>query len=274
MKEQLNSLRVLLTNDDGISASGLVLLEELLGPLVNELWVVAPQTDQSGTSHSLTLRQPLRVREMGSKRFSVSGTPADCVLLAVNQIMKDCKPDLVISGINRGKNVGEDVNYSGTIAAAKEASAFGIPAIALSQVIDPVDYFSENKEVDLIYSASKTHCVDLIQDLLTISWPANAVMSINFPLVSDGVVKGVAVTHGNWRKRGDKIITNQDGRGQPYFWIGPREEIDKNMGGSDLEALESSVISVTPLSLEVVEQDVLQNLQESLNIKKTRLRWS
>ena len=274
MKEQLNSLRVLLTNDDGISASGLVLLEELLGPLVNELWVVAPQTDQSGTSHSLTLRQPLRVREMGSKRFSVSGTPADCVLLAVNQIMKDCKPDLVISGINRGKNVGEDVNYSGTIAAAKEASAFGIPAIALSQVIDPVDYFSENKEVDLIYSASKTHCVDLIQDLLTISWPANAVMSINFPLVGDGVVKGVAVTHGNWRKRGDKIIKNQDGRGQPYFWIGPREEIDKNMGGSDLEALESSVISVTPLSLEVVEQDVLQNLQESLNTKKTRLRWS
>jgi len=274
MKEQLNSLRVLLTNDDGISASGLVLLEKLLEPLVNELWVVAPQTDQSGTSHSLTLRQPLRVREMGSKRFSVSGTPADCVLLAVNQIMKDCKPDLVISGINRGKNVGEDVNYSGTIAAAKEASAFGIPAIALSQVIDPVDYFSENKEVDLIYSASKTHCVDLIQDLLTISWPANAVMSINFPLVGDGVVRGVAVTHGNWRKRGDKIITNQDGRGQPYFWIGPREEIDKNMGGSDLEALESSVISVTPLSLEVVEQDVLQNLQESLNIKKTRLRWS
>ena len=274
MKEHLNSLRVLLTNDDGISASGLVLLEELLGPLVNELWVVAPQTDQSGTSHSLTLRQPLRVREMGSKRFSVSGTPADCVLLAVNQIMKDCKPDLVISGINRGKNVGEDVNYSGTIAAAKEASAFGIPAIALSQVIDPADYFSENKEVDLIYSASKTHCVDLIQDLLTISWPANTVMSINFPLVDDGVVKGVAVTHGNWRKRGDKIITNQDGRGQPYFWIGPREEIDKNMGGSDLEALESSVISVTPLSLEVVEQDVLQNLQESLNTKKTRLRWS
>ena len=274
MKEHLNSLRVLLTNDDGISASGLVLLEELLGPLVNELWVVAPQTDQSGTSHSLTLRQPLRVREMGSKRFSVSGTPADCVLLAVNQIMKDCKPDLVISGINRGKNVGEDVNYSGTIAAAKEASAFGIPAIALSQVIDPADYFSENKEVDLIYSASKTHCVDLIQDLLTISWPANAVMSINFPLVDDGVVKGVALTHGNWRKRGDKIITNQDGRGQPYFWIGPREEIDKNMGGSDLEALESSVISVTPLSLEVVEQDVLRNLQESLNKKKTILRWS
>jgi len=274
MKEHLNSLRVLITNDDGISASGLVLLEELLGPLVKELWVVAPQTDQSGTSHSLTLRQPLRVREMGSKRFSVAGTPGDCVLLAVNQIMKDCKPDLVISGINRGKNVGEDVNYSGTIAAAKEASAFGIPAIALSQVIDPVDYFSKYKEVDLIYSASKTYCVDLVQDLLTISWPENAVMSINFPLVGNGVVQGVEVTHGNWRKRGDKIIINQDGRGQPYFWIGPREEIDKNIEGSDLEALERSVISVTPLSLEVVEQDVLQNLQESLNIKKTRLRWS
>ena len=274
MKEHLNSLRVLLTNDDGISASGLILLEELLGPLVKELWVVAPQTDQSGTSHSLTLRQPLRVREMGGKRFSVAGTPGDCVLLAVNQIMKDCKPDLVISGINRGKNVGEDVNYSGTIAAAKEASAFGIPAIALSQVIDPVDYFSETKEVDLIYSASKSYCVDLIQDLLTISWPENAVMSINFPLVGDGVVEGVQVTHGNWRKRGDRIITNQDGRGQPYFWIGPREEIDKNIEGSDLEALERSVISVTPLSLEVVEQDVLQKLQGSLNIKKTRLRWS
>ena len=274
MKEHLNSLRVLLTNDDGINASGLVLLEELLAPLVKELWVVAPQTDQSGTSHSLTLRQPLRVREMGSKRFSVTGTPGDCVLLAVNQIMKDCKPDLVISGINRGRNVGEDVNYSGTIAAAKEASAFGIPAIAFSQVIDPVDYFSDTKEVDLIYSASKTYCVDLIQDLLTISWPENAVISINFPLVGDGVVEGVEITHGNWRKRGDKIITNQDGRGQPYFWIGPREEIDKSMEGSDLEALERSVISVTPLSLEVVEQDVLQKLQKSLNIKKTRLRWS
>ncbi len=274
MKEHLNSLRVLLTNDDGINASGLVLLEELLAPLVKELWVVAPQTDQSGTSHSLTLRQPLRVREMGSKRFSVTGTPGDCVLLAVNQIMKDCRPDLVVSGINRGRNVGEDVNYSGTIAAAKEASAFGIPAIALSQVIDPVDYFSDTKEVDLIYSASKTYCVDLIQDLLTISWPENVVISVNFPLVGDGVVEGVEITHGNWKKRGDKIITNQDGRGQSYFWIGPREEIDKSMEGSDLEALERSVISVTPLSLEVVEHDMLQKLQKSLNIKKTRLRWS
>ena len=274
MKEHLNSLRVLLTNDDGINASGLVLLEELLVPLVKELWVVAPQTDQSGTSHSLTLRQPLRVREMGSKRFSVTGTPGDCVLLAVNQIMKDCRPDLVVSGINRGRNVGEDVNYSGTIAAAKEASAFGIPAIAFSQVIDPVDYFSEIKEVDLVYSASKTYCLDLIQDLLTMSWPENVVMSINFPLVRDGVVEGVKFTNGNWRKIGDQIITNRDGRGQPYFWIGPRDEVDKSMEGNDLEALERSVISVTPLSLEIVQQDVLQNLQETLNTKKTRLRWS
>ena len=129
----LKKARVLVANDDGFDAPGLQLLEDVAKSLSDEVWVVAPDSEQSATGHSLTLRRPLRIIKRGERRYAVNGTPTDCVLLAVNQIMKHCKPNLMLSGINKGRNVGEDMTYSGTIAAAMDSTLLGIPAIALSQ---------------------------------------------------------------------------------------------------------------------------------------------
>ncbi|HER27742.1 MAG TPA: 5'/3'-nucleotidase SurE, partial [Rhodospirillales bacterium] len=169
----LSRARVLLSNDDGIHAPGLKMLERVIGKLVREVWVVAPETEQSAASHSLTLRRPLRLRKVSTRRFAVNGTPTDSVLLGINQAMKETPPDLIISGVNRGGNLGEDVIYSGTVAAALEGTLLGFPAIALSQVT------GDQKATKW---ATAEHWIEkVLTGLVGLSFPANVMMNVNFP---------------------------------------------------------------------------------------------
>ena len=172
----LKNSRVLICNDDGINAPGLNILEKVISELVREVWVVAPETEQSATSHSITLRQPLRIRKVASRRFAVNGTPVDSVLLALVQLMKNNPPDIVISGINRGANLGEDVIYSGTVGAAMEGTLMGLPAIALSQVTTD---FSPVK-----WPTVKKWLPKVLKGLDKFAFPPSVLLNINFPDVS------------------------------------------------------------------------------------------
>jgi 5'-nucleotidase len=169
----LKKARVLLSNDDGIHAPGLKALEDAIRPLVRELWVCAPETEQSATSHSLTLRRPLRIRHLSDRRYAVDGTPTDAVLLGVTSLMKDARPDLVLSGFNRGGNLGEDVTYSGTVAAAMEGALLGIPSVALSQT-----YENRNK---VKWATAKKWTPKVLKQLFAAGWPKGIFININFP---------------------------------------------------------------------------------------------
>ena len=206
MKDRLPDLsraRVLISNDDGINAPGLKLLERIIRPLVRELWVVAPETEQSGAGHSLTLRRPLRLRRVSGRRFAVDGTPTDCVLLGLKKVLKDRPPDLVLSGINRGGNMGEDVTYSGTIAAAMEATLLGFPAIAFSLVTD-------DRRVGK-WATAEHWIGPVLEKLGANSWPPNVFISVNFPDVPARSVKGIEVT----RQTPAQDLRQPDGGGRP-----------------------------------------------------------
>ena len=171
----LSSARVLLTNDDGINAEGLDVLLSVILPLAREVWVIAPEGEQSASSHSLTLRRPLRIREISDKRFAVNGTPTDCVLLALSEVMKLSPPDFILSGINRGGNLGGDITYSGTVAGAMEGAFFGVPSIALSQV------YSDGSEVP--WKTSAHWLPRILKFLFANEFPEAVFMNVNFPPV-------------------------------------------------------------------------------------------
>lgn len=258
-KFNLKQARVLISNDDGVNAPGIKILEKIAKEIAGEVWVIAPETEQSATGHSLTLRRPLRIRKKSARHFAVNGTPTDCVLLAVNQIMKECKPDIVLSGINQGSNVGEDMTYSGTIAAAMEATLFGIPAIALSQAAD--DEFS-GRTSSINFSAAETHGARVIKKLLSFPWPKDVLMNVNFPAVAGARVKGIKITReGRWKK-GDEIIESHDPRGEPYYWIGRQEHISGHPEDTDLHALENDRVSVTPLSMDMTHRPTIKSLKD------------
>ena len=181
----LASARILVSNDDGINAPGLKLLAKLAGALCREVWVVAPEREQSGASHSLTLERPLRVRRLGARRYAVDGTPTDCVLLAVKTLMRDKRPTLMLSGINSGANLGEDVTYSGTVAAAMEATLLGVPAIALSMT------FRDRAKIK--WQTAERHAPGVISRLVAQPWPKNTLINVNFPDVPASEVKGISV---------------------------------------------------------------------------------
>ncbi len=255
----LKKARVLICNDDGIDAKGIKLLEKIAKPLVGELWVVAPATEQSATGHSLSLRTPIRIKKRGPRRFSVSGTPTDCVLLAVNQIMKECKPDLMFSGINQGRNVGEDMTYSGTIAAAMEATLFGIPAIAFSQATDGDTGTVAGKAN---FGPAEKWCAQIIRKLVTVDWPRDVLMNVNFPNAPAAKVTRIEVTREGRQKLGDEIIESFDPRGEPYYWIGAmRHRPGGHPAGTDLQAMETGTVSVTPLSMDMTHRPTMKKLK-------------
>ncbi|MEQ8387998.1 MAG: 5'/3'-nucleotidase SurE [Alphaproteobacteria bacterium] len=248
--------RVLLANDDGIDAPGLKLLEKILRPLVKDLWIAAPRDEQSGTGHSLTLRRPLRIIRKGRQKFAIDGTPTDAMMLAINHILRDSPPDLVLSGINRGGNLGEDVTYSGTIAAAMEGTLLGVPSIALSLVINGKKAHWPTAEKYL----------PLVLDKITrTDWPDNVLMNVNFPDVTADRVKGVMATQQGRRKLGDELMVGHDPRGEPYYWIGSMRTEEPTMKGSDLAAVEAGMISVTPIHLDLTHRSFLKTLRTVLN---------
>ena len=255
MIADLSTARILISNDDGVHAPGIKVLERVARTLSNDVWVVAPETEQSAAGHSLTIRRPLRVRKLGPKRFSVDGTPTDAVLLGVNRIIKGKRPDLVISGVNRGGNLGEDVTYSGTVAAAMEAVILGIPAIAFSQCV-------ANRGTPH-WSCAEHWAPILIRRCLETGWGENILINVNFPDVLAGEVTGIEVTRQGKRKIGDELVERTDPRGEPYIWIGAQRSEDRNAKGTDIEAAYRGAISVTPLRVDLTDHDTMRAFEKS-----------
>ena len=254
----MTKLRILVTNDDGIYAPGLKVAEAIARSLTDDVWIVAPDAEQSGSSHSLTLTVPLRLRKIDPRRFALSGTPTDCVMLATAHLMKGEPPNLVISGVNRGVNAADDVTYSGTIAGAMEGCALGLPAIALSQTYN----FEEKREVQ--WACAETHGPALVRKLIDIGWPQDVLMNINFPDCPHGDVAGVEITAQGKRDLQEAVIDRRiDMRGYPYFWIGFRRERFSLDAGTDLNALKENKISVTPLQLNLTDTKVMEKLKKS-----------
>lgn len=237
-------LRILLTNDDGIHAPGLKALMKIALKLSSDVWVVAPEDEQSGASHSLTLAHPLRLRKLGPKKFAVRGTPTDCVMMAVKVVMKDQLPDLVLSGVNRGQNIADDVTYSGTIAGAMEGTQLGIPSIALSQAYG----FDGKSRVK--WACAETHAPGLISRLLEAGWPENVLINVNFPDVDAKSVKGIEVTSQGKRDQSLLHVDQRiDARHNPYYWLGFERIASKPAAGTDIHAIYNGWISVTPLHM-------------------------
>jgi 5'-nucleotidase len=253
----VSALRVLVTNDDGIHAPGLAVAEHVARALTDDVWVVAPETEQSGASHSLTLSLPLRLREINERHFAVTGTPTDCVMMGTAHIMKDNPPTLVISGVNRGSNLADDITYSGTIAGAMEGCALGIPSIAMSQT-----FFSEG-ENDSVWECARHHAPTLIKRLVAVGWPQDVLININFPDCAPEDVKGIDITRQGKRDLQTAALERRvDARGRPYFWIGFKRVRSNPPAGTDLRAVYDKRISVTPLHLNLTELGVMETLRE------------
>ena len=249
----LKKARVLVSNDDGINAPGLKLLEKILSSLVREVWVAAPETEQSAASHSLTLRRPLRIRKLSERHFALDGTPTDCVLMGINEIMKDSAPDLVVSGVNRGGNLGEDVTYSGTVAAAMEGTLLGVPSVALSQVYEDTH--------PVKWATAEKWTAKVLKRLTAEPWPPGVLMNVNFPDVTAGRVTGIEVTRQGRRKIGSELVRGTDPRGEPYYWIGAQRREEKYGRGIDLEAISRGAISITPLTMDLTHGPTLKKMK-------------
>lgn len=252
-------MRVLLTNDDGVEAPGLDVLQQIASELSDDVWVVAPETDQSGAAHSLTLREPLRCRTVGERIYSVKGTPTDCVIMAVRHLLGDKKPDLVLSGVNRGHNVADDVTYSGTIAGAMEGTLLGIPSIALSLTI----HFSAPGSVH--WETPMQLGSGLVKSLLAAGWPKDVVININFPDCAPNEVKEVAlVSQGRRDQELLNIVDRLDTRGNPYYWFGFEKRKSNPAEGTDLWAVYTNRIAVTPLHLNLTHWETCKALAGAL----------
>ncbi|MBP0615275.1 5'/3'-nucleotidase SurE [Jiella mangrovi] len=250
-------MRILITNDDGINAEGLAVLERVAQAMSDDVWTVAPETDQSGLSHSLTLSSPLRLRKLGEKRYAVRGTPTDCVIMAARKIM-DGLPDLVLSGINAGQNICEDVSYSGTVAGAMEGMMLGIRSIALSQA------FSPGTDREALWKTAETHAPRVIEQLAAFDLPPGHLLNVNFPAVEAGGVNGVAVTRQGKLDYSLGIEERQDGRGFPYFWLKFGRQAGPEVAESDIAALNAGMISVTPLQIDLTAEALRGKLAEAL----------
>ncbi len=252
-------MRILITNDDGIHAPGLDACEKIARALSDDVWIVAPETDQSGVSHSLSLNDPLRLREVDERRFAVKGTPTDCVIMGVRHVMKQ-PPDLILSGVNRGRNAAEDVIYSGTVAAAMEGTVLGFPSFALSQAYD----FASRQNP--VWDTGITHAPGLIKQVLAAGMPRDVLVNINFPNCQPGEIAGVAVTvQGKRDQELLRLDARHDGRGNPYYWIAfGRGGVAGAKPGSDLAALSEKKISVTPLRLDLTDEPFMTKLAEAL----------
>jgi 5'/3'-nucleotidase SurE len=252
-------LRILVTNDDGIHAPGLAVAEEIARAVSDDVWVVAPETEQSGASHSLTLTSPLRLRQISERRYAVTGTPTDCVMMACLHILKDQPPELILSGINWGSNLADDVTYSGTIAGAMEGCALGIASIALSQA------GGENPREEIDWSPAQIHGPGLIRKLVETGWPQDTLMNVNFPGCAAADVAGIAVVpQGKYDLQSTEIEERRDARARAYYWIGLRRRKATPPADTDVGAVYADKISVTPLHMNLTELSALEKIRQAL----------
>ncbi|MBO6719884.1 MAG: 5'/3'-nucleotidase SurE [Rhizobiaceae bacterium] len=251
-------MRILLTNDDGIHAEGLAVLERIARQLTDDIWVVAPEADQSGLAHSLTLSEPLRLRKIDERHFALRGTPTDCVIMGVRRLMPE-PPDLVLSGVNSGANLADDVTYSGTVAGAMEGTLLGVRSIALSQAYN---FASEGRVVP--WETVEAHAPKLLRKLVDTPLPAGVLLNVNFPRCAPDAVKGVAVANQGKLVHSLSIEERRDGRGFPYYWLMFGREQTETVPGTDIAAIREDHISVTPLHLDLTAHEVKDRLTKAL----------
>ena len=249
-------MRILLTNDDGVNAPGLEVLERIAARFSSDLSVVAPSEEQSGAGHSLTLTQPVRLRKLGDRRFCVTGTPTDSVMMGLAWILKEERPDLILSGVNRGANLGEDVTYSGTVSAAMEGALAGIPSIALSQC-----YAKEGMGDTVPFAAAEAWAERVLKPLLDTPIAPRTLVNVNFPALAPDDVKGIRVVRQGIRDYGrTRIVQRTDPRGYNYYWFGLGPMIETPGHSTDLEAIDDGYVSVTPLHLDLTHEASLPGL--------------
>lgn len=254
-------MRILCTNDDGIHAPGLEIVEQIARALTDDVWIVAPENDQSGVSHSLSLNDPLRLREISERHFAVRGTPTDCVIMGVRHLMKGVQPDIILSGVNRGRNAAEDVTYSGTVAGAMEGSVLGIRSFALSQS------FSMKTRQKPLWQTALHHGPAVIRKVLAAELPSTVIVNINFPDCEPEEVAGVVVARQGKRNQDLlRVDARNDGRGNPYYWLAYERGAvnDPPEDGTDLAALAARYVSVTPLRLDLTHDAMMERLGKTL----------
>jgi 5'-nucleotidase len=253
-------MRILLTNDDGVNAPGLEVLEAIAAHFSDDIWIVAPAEEQSGAGHSLTLTQPVRLRKLGERRFCVTGTPTDSVMMGLAWILKDERPDLILSGVNRGANLGEDVTYSGTVSAAMEGALAGIPSIALSQC-----YAKEGMGDTVPFAAAEAWAERVLRPLIETPMAPRTLINVNFPALPPEKVKGVRVARQGLRDYGrTRIVQRTDPRGYHYYWFGLGPMIETASHSTDLEAIDAGYVAVTPLHLDLTHEPSLAALRARL----------
>ncbi len=250
-------MRILITNDDGIHAPGLTVLEEIARQFSDDIWICCPQEEQSGMGHALTLSRPIRMRRHDERRFSVSGTPTDAVTLGLRKVMPS-PPDVILSGVNRGANLADDITYSGTVSAAIEGALAGVRSIALSQV-----YAREGMGDAVPFDAAREWGQKVLAPLLDVPLPARTLVNVNFPALPAGEVKGIrAVRQGFHDYSRGTVVEGRDPRGYKYYWFG-LEAIEHTLDhGTDLEAIDEGYIAVTPLQLDLTHHASLGELGE------------
>lgn len=252
-------MQILVTNDDGVHAPGIRHLALALKQRFKNVIVVAPLEEKSTTGHSLTLHKPLRITEIDQNVYGVNGSPADCVYLAVKQILKNKKPDFVVSGINRGSNLGQDVYYSGTVSGAREACIMEIPAIAVSL---SADHKAGTKPIKKLYFESAAEsAVQLVLKLKKHPLPHHTLMNLNVPNLPLSRIKGFKTGKQGFRYYGGKIIERIDHRGSPYYWIGGQYEGFKDETETDCDVVHQGYAALTPLQLDATDYSFLREIE-------------
>ncbi|MBA3770418.1 MAG: 5'/3'-nucleotidase SurE [Blastocatellia bacterium] len=239
--------RILITNDDGIHSEGIAALEDALSD-IGTVYVVAPESEMSGASHSLTLARPLRIRKIDERHWTVDGTPTDCVTLALNQILPpDERPDICCSGINHGANLGDDATYSGTVAGAMESTILGVPGLAFSLVAFRDHDFTESVRV----------AREITEKALAEGIPDGTLLNVNIP---KGMPRGLRVTKQGFKTARPVISEHIDPRGKPYYWIGELREGFRAEGGTDFEAIDEGFVSITPMRSDLTSHSAIDAL--------------
>ena len=241
---------ILVSNDDGINSEGLHMLAAALEELACEVFIVAPDRDQSAASHSLSLHRPLRAERINSNTYAIDGTPTDCINLAVNGLLKDKKPNLVVSGINMAANMGDDITYSGTVSAAIEATLLKIPSIAVS--IDG--------RINFKFETATHYSKILARYVLDNGLPEDTLLNLNVPNLELGQVRGIKVTKQGKRLYEDPVVEKIDPRGKEYYWIGGNELGFVDIKDSDIMAINDGFVSVTPIKLDLTDHNYLEKL--------------
>ena len=255
--KDIKNARILLANDDSIHAHGFQILEETIKSICDDVWVVAPETEQSAVGHSLTIHTPLRLRKYAEKRYSVMGTPTDCVMMGAKYLMADKRPDLVISGINHGRNAADDVTYSGTVAVAIEGTIIGIPSVAFSNSYDP-------NTGKYNWDVPRHNIPKILLAMQGQEWSDNVLVNVNFPYIEGDMPEPevVVCAQGHYEPSMNDIVECTDPRGRQYFWIGPPEHHqDLKTENTDISHIQNGKITVTPLSLILTDEPTLKKLE-------------